>query len=178
MRRHAWSALALAVPAMMIAGCGRREAPPPSRPPSRPPAVEVRPADAAGYVSLASSIDLLVIQASQLAVSQARSPRVRDVAAMLVRDHNGASAQLSFAGRRLNLLPSASMLAEHRAMLEEVRNSSDFDASYRSAMIRAHEQGLRLHGDYAATGTSPTLRPVAEVVAPIMRRHLDELRGL
>ena len=178
MRRLARTAVLLGLSALVLVGCGRREAPPPSRPATRPPPSEVRPASAADYVAFASSIDLLVIQASQLATSQARSPRVRDVAAMLIRDHNGASAQLSFAGRRLNLLPSASMQPQHRAMLDQLSTTGDFDATYRSIMISAHEQGVKLHGDFAARGESPTLRPVAEVVAPIMRRHLDALRGL
>ena len=163
---------------LALVGCGRRDAPPPRPVPTRPPAVQVRPLSSADYVATASSINLFVIQASQMAVSRALRPRVRDIAAMLVRDHEGVSAQMSMQGRRVNLLPSATMMPRHRVMLDQIHNASDFDASYRNLMIAVHEEGLRVHSAYAARGESPTLRPVAELAAPIMRRHLGDLRGL
>jgi putative membrane protein len=178
MRTATRSLIIFGLGTLALAGCGRREAPPPRPVPTRPPAVEVRPLSSANYVATSSSIDLFVIQASQMATSRARSPRVRDIAAMLVRDHQGVSAQMSFAGRRVNLLPPASMMPRHRAMLDQIHNASDFDASYKGLMIAVHEEGFRVHNAYAARGDSPTLRPVAEMAAPAMRRHLEELKGL
>lgn len=175
-KRHLHNLAILIAGTLIIAGCARREAPPPRPVPPRPPVI-VAPASAAQYVATASSIDLFVIEASRMASSRARSARLQDFAAMLVRDHQGTSAQLSFAGRRLNLLPSATMAANYRAMLDELNNSPDFDATYVRQMIQVHEAGVRLHGNFARAGNSPTLRPVAELAFPAMRRHLDDLRG-
>ena len=163
---------------VLLGGCGRADAPPPPRPAPRPAPVEVRPLSSAAYVAEASSIDLLIIQASELAASRSSSSAIRDLAAMLARDHRGTSAQLSFAGRRLNLLPSATLSVGHRAVLDQLATTADFDSSYVTQMVRIHERGLQLHGDYLRRGDSPTLKPVAEMVAPVMRRHLDRLRGL
>ena len=162
----------------ILSGCGRQPAPPAPPAPVIPSRVEVTPLSPSDYVATASSIDLLVIQASQLAQTKARGSSLRELAARLMADHNGVSAQLSLAGRRLNLLPSATMMPRHQAMLEELKGSWDFDAAYKRIMIAAHEQGVRVHGDFAQAGTSPTLRPVAEIAFPAMRHHLDELRGL
>ena len=167
--------------AALLAACARKEAPPapPARPaPVTPSRVEVLPLSPADYVATASSIDLLVIQASQLAQTKARFSSVRELAARMLADHSGISAQFSFAGRRLNLLPAATLLPRHQAMLNEVKTAWDFDASYKRAMITAHEEAVRVHGDFAKAGNSPTLRPVAELAYPAMRQHLDELRGL
>lgn len=163
---------------LLLAGCGRREAPPAPPIAPAPVRVDVIPLSPSDYVATASSIDLLVIEASKLAQAQSQSARVRAIAAMLLADHGGVSAQLSFAGRRLNLLPSATMMQRHQAMLSDLRAAPDFDASYKRIMIAAHEQGMRVHGDFAKAGNSPTLRPVAEISFPAMRRHLDQLRGL
>lgn len=178
--RHALRFLVtLGLGALLLAGCARREAPP-TAPPARPapPRVEITPLSLSDYVATASSIDLLVIQASRLAQARAQSARVRALAETLQADHGGMSAQLSFAGRRLNLLPSATMMPRHQAMLAEVQAAADFDATYKKVMIAVHEQGVRVHGDFARAGNSPTLRPVAEIAFPAMRRHLDQLRGL
>jgi putative membrane protein len=130
------------------------------------------------YVATASSIDLLVMQASRMAQSRSQNARLRAVADTLLADHGGVSAQLSFAGRRLNFLPSATMMPRHQAMLDELTAAPDFDPAFRRIMIAVHEQGVRVHGDFARAGDSPTLRPVAEIAYPAMRRHLDQLRGL
>lgn len=168
----------LGLGAVLLAGCARREAPPTAPPAPRPPPVEVAPLSPSGYVATASSIDLLVIEASRLAQERAQGARVRAVAATMLADHAGVSAQLSFAGRRLNLLPSATLLPRHQAMLADLRAAPDFDSAYKRIMTAVHEQGVRVHGDFARAGSSPTLRPVAEIAFPAMRRHLDQLRGL
>lgn len=171
--------VAVAVGTLMLGGCARREAPPPAPPaPPAPTRVEVLPLSPADYVATASSIDLFVIEASRLAQGRSGSVRLRSLADRLLADHGGTSSQLSFAGRRLNLLPSATLSPRHRAMLDELRAAPDFDASWKRLMIAVHEQGVRVHGDFARAGDSPTLRPVAEIAFPAMRRHLDELRGL
>ncbi len=170
--------IVLGLGASILTGCGRREAPPTAPPLPAPPPIQVTPLSPSAYVATASSIDLLVIQASRLAGASGQSARVRAIAATLLTDHGGVSAQLSFAGRRLNLLPSATLMPRHQAMLADLKAAPDFDAAYKRIMIAVHQQGVRLHGDFARAGNSPTLRPVAEIAFPAMRRHLDQLRGL
>lgn len=178
MRHASRCILTFGLGALLLAGCARREAPPPAPPRPVPPPVAITPLSPSAYVATASSIDLLVIEASRLAQARTQNARVRAVASTLLADHGGVSAQLSFAGRRLNLLPSAMLMPRHQAMLTELRGAADFDAAYKRIMIAVHEQGVRLHGDFARAGNSPTLRPVAEIAFPAMRRHLDQIRGL
>jgi putative membrane protein len=85
---------------------------------------------------------------------------------------------LSLAGRRLNLLPSATLLPQHQAMLDELAGSSNFEAAYLRLQRQVHGQGLALHADYASRGTSATLGPVAANAAAVERRHLELLRDL
>ena len=59
----------------------------------------------------------------------------------MIADHQGTSAQLSFGGRRLNLLPSATLLPAHQALFDELSASGDFDATYRRQQIAVHQSG-------------------------------------
>jgi putative membrane protein len=129
-------------------------------------------------VANASSIDLFIIGSSELALQRSSNPRVHEVAQMMIAAHKGTSAQLSLEGRRLNLLPSASLSARHQAMLNALEQAPNFDAVYRSQQMAVHQEGLALHRQYAARGTSPTLRPVAAVVLPIFQRDLRLLQYL
>ena len=176
MRRLAQTTVALGA-LLLASSCGRAPRPAPVAAPS--PAVIAAPVmiSAAAYVAAASSIDLFEMKSAELALQRAREPSTRALAERLLSAHQGTSAQLSYAGRRLNLLPSASLSPEHQAMLDQLAAASDFDSTYRAQQRTVIEQGVRLHGGYARTGDSPTLRPVAENAENVMRANLQALRG-
>lgn len=162
----------------IAAGCARQPEPPPApvRPAEEP--VVVRPLFAADYVAAAASIDLFAIRSSELALQRATDPRLRDVARMLIDAHRGTSAQLSLAGRRLNLVPPATMKPNHQALLAELSAASDFDRTFVRQQLAVHREAVKLHRDFAERGESPTLRPVAANAAPIVERHIGRLSAL
>lgn len=171
--------------AFVLTSCAAEErraapAPAPQRPPKLPsPAVAQRPAPSnAGYVAAAGSIDLFEIRSSELALQRSVDRRVRDFALMMINAHKGTSSQLSLAGRRLNLLPSALLRPKHQAMLDQLRASPNFDTLYRQQQLATHREALALHREYWARGTSPTLRPVAIAAYPVIERHLRMIRYL
>jgi putative membrane protein len=174
-------AFELATIAILLAGCAR-EAPPSAPPPyarhAPPRAAPGAAASPAQYVAQASSIDLFLIGASELALRKSSNARTREFAQVEIAAHKGTSAQLSLEGRRLNLLPSATLSPRHQAMLNDLDRSTDFDALYRRDELAVHQEAEALHGRYAVAGTSPTLRPVAQLILPIVQRHLRMLKYL
>ena len=172
----------LGVTTLMIALAGCASAPstrPAPRPqPNRPVRSLPGAVSAATYVSQAASIDLFVVKSCELAALRSLTPTLRRTAEQLLADHQGTASQLSFAGRRLELLPSASLLPQHQAMLDELAASSDFDRTFVRLQRAVHGQALALHSDYARRGASPTLQPVAANAAAIEQRHLALLNRL
>jgi putative membrane protein len=154
---------------LFIAGCAsnvpQQPRPAPRNAPSQRPLTG--PVSPETYVAQAASIDLFVIKSSELALSRSSNSAIRDVATRLISAHQGTASQLSFAGRRLNLLPSAALLPQHQAMLDELNASGDFDRAYVRLQRSVHGQALALHNDYARRGTSPTLRRVAANAAAV-----------
>ena len=179
MRSSRFLALCLVLTA---AGCARDERRPAPVPPQRPaypaptsPSVDI---SAAAYVANAAAIDLYEIRSAELALQRSSNRAIQEFASMMIAAHRGTSAQLSFAGRRLNLLPSATLDAKRQAMLDQLQSSADFDRLYRDQQRTVHAEALALHRSYAARGTSPTLRPVASAMVPIVERHMRLLRYL
>ena len=172
--------LLAAVATLAVAGCAREREPvppaPPREVPRRPPPAPAP--SAADYVSRAGSIDLFVIRSSELALARSQDLPLREFARQMIRAHTGTSGQLSFAGRRLNLLPSVTLRPEHEAMMQQLVESPDFDRLYWRQQVSVHEQSIDLHARYSARGRSPTLRPVASAALPIERRHLAQLRAM
>ena len=170
----------LLVAAATLAACATR--PPVQYPPQARPAPAPRPlpgaVSPATYVAQAASIDLFVVRSSELALVRSSRREVRDFASRMIAAHQGTAAQLSFAGRRLDLLPAASMLPQHQAMYDQLEASTGFDATYLRLQRAIHGASLSLHADFAARGDSPTLRPVARNAAAVERSHLEMLRRL
>jgi putative membrane protein len=178
MRQYEKVILIGGIATLALAGCVGTTRPASAPPPRAPVVIRGIPMQAAPYVAAASSIDLYEIKSSQLAQTRAGDARLRDFAMMMVSAHQGLAAQLSLAGRRLNLLPSAQLLPEHQRMIDTLESTMDFDATYRGQQIQVHEEALKLHSDFASRGESPTLRPVAANAASIERAHLARLRGM
>ena len=172
--------LAGAVGFALLAGCGTTPAPEPARPVarSRPPVVRSIAVSPAQYVTTASSTSLYVIKASELVSQRAAGSRVGNLARQFAADQEGVGSQLSFAGRRLDLLPSATLDPAHQAMLDALSASPDPAGTYVSQLSTLLRQGATFHRQYERYGTSPTLRPVASMAAPVFERELSQLRGL
>ncbi|HKC04007.1 MAG TPA: DUF4142 domain-containing protein [Sphingomicrobium sp.] len=168
------------VVAIALAGCATRQPGPTASEPGGTYAPRSLPGSVspATYVTQAASIDLLVVRSSELAQLRSADPRLRNAANTLMADHKGLASQLSFAGRRLNLLPGATLLPQHQAMYDELAASGNFDQTFIRQQRAIHGAALSLHADYARRGSSPTLRPVAANAAAVERGDLEMLRRL
>jgi len=165
---------------LLVAGCGTSPLPEPYRPVqrSRPPVVRSISISPAQYVSTASSASLYVIKASQLISERTGNSAIGNTARQFVSEQEGVGSQLSFAGRRLNLLPAAALSPAHQAMFDALSASPDPARTYVTQLSTLLRQTAIFHRQYERYGTSPTLRPVASMAAPVFERELSQLRGL
>lgn len=113
------------------------------------------------YFAQATSIDLFVIRAADIALKRSTGPG-RSFALQAIQHHQALSAQLAFAGRYLDLLPSRVLPAEYQQMLDLLIATDNFDRVYLAQQRLVCGRALRLHSQFAQAGTSATLRPVAQ----------------
>ena len=175
--RAATQLLTAGLAGLLITGCASRQAAPPASPAiitAAPAAAALAPAI---YMQLAASSALFAVRASELAAERANDPRLRDVARAIAQDQRGIGSQLNFAGRRLDLLPSASMSDAQAADLERLRTTAQFDQLYRQLVRPVLTRAYQAHSSFAVRGASPTLRPVAKMAAPATRRNIEQLRA-
>jgi putative membrane protein len=127
-------------------------------------------------MSIAGDISLYAVRASEIAIERSADERTRVLAQGVLVDQRGVASQLSMAGRRVNLLPDASLTPLLEEELEALRRSGDVDRDYRRLVANALSGVLEAHETFARAGTSATLRPVAQMAAPVTRRNLDAVR--
>jgi putative membrane protein len=168
--------IAAAASAMVLGGCAMNMADD-----TRAMAGDMTPEDRMGYVTMAAASDLFEIQSSQLALSRAQRPEVRDFAQMLVTHHTQTTQQLTTAAQAAGMSPPPPMLMPmQQRMMEELQQASgaNFDRVYMRQQVPAHEMAVALHSNYAARGDAPALRTVAGAAVPIVQQHLDRAREL
>jgi putative membrane protein len=137
--------------------------------------------EGSGYAAAAAASDQFEIQSSQLALSQAQRPEVRDFAQMLVMHHTQTTQRLSTAAQASGLTPPPPALtAAQQRMLTQLQQApaGTFDQVYLQQQVPAHEMALRLHHNYALGGDNPELRRVAASAVTVVQRHLDEIRRI
>lgn len=161
---------------LLLSGCASREAAAPAAPAAVRTLPVVTALAPAIYMQVAASSALFAVRASELAAERSTDPRLRDVARTIAQDQRGIGSQLNFAGRRLDLLPTAALTDEQASDLERLRSAGQVDALYRQIMGPVLARALQAHSAFATRGASPTLRPVARMAAPATRRNLELLR--
>jgi putative membrane protein len=142
---------------------------------------DMTPEDRMGYVTLAAASDMFEIQSSQMALTKAQNPAIRDFAQMMVTHHTQTSQQLMAAAQAAGMSPPPPMLpAPVQRMLSELQQASGakFDRVYMRQQVLAHQMALALHRNYAASGDTPALRQVAAAATPIVEQHLVRARQL
>ena len=166
-----------ALAALALASCASRAPSPRPAPPVGEPVAE-RPLSSAAYLARAASIDLYQVRAGELAQQRSGSAAGRAFAGRMIEEHRGMAAQLSLAGRRLNLLPPTVLQPEQQEWLNQLASSAEFDVDYRRQQIAAHGSAYRLHYAFANGGDSPTLRLVARSAAGFELEHGRGARSL
>ena len=168
--------LATAGSALACAGCASERGAParPVAARAAPPvrSIAVSPAD---YVARAASASLFVIKASEQIAEREGYSGLGQAARRFQSEQQGVGSQLSFAGRRLNLLPSATLLPADQMLLDELRASANPGATYVRQLKNSLPRALSLHRQYQRYGTSPTLRPVAAMAAPVFAAELEAI---
>lgn len=160
------------------AGAPAAEAPAPepaaaAAPPSMP---------AADYVATAGVADLYEIEAARIAEGRSQNDEVKALAKMLAADHaksaDDLKAAVSQSGQSLAI--PAALPSDRQAQIEALNAATptDFDAVWLTQQVQAHEQALTLHQRYAENGEAPALKAFAAATAPVIQRHLDQVRQL
>lgn len=152
-----------------------------SNPPPAPPVDTSSPLYAPNYLGMAGSSDQFEIQSGQLAQQMSQNPAIRQMGQMLVADHTNSTQQLMAAAQSAGIAaPPPAMRPEHAAMLQQIQSAppGQFDMIFRDVQIKAHQQALQLHQNYAASGDVPALRATAGAIVPVVQNHLNMLQGM
>jgi putative membrane protein len=130
--------------------------------------------DASFYRSLAEG-GMAEVRLGKLAQQKAEDPNVKDFAAMMVKDHSAANAQLrALAATKDVTLPKGPGIKARAKKTElEALSGHAFDSSYIASQIKAHEDTVALLQKEISSGTDDDAKAFAQKVLPTVQNHLQ-----
>lgn len=120
------------------------------------------------------------IELSKLAQTKTSSTKIKDFAAMMVKDHSAAGDSLTIIAKNKGITLPTSMDATHKAKYDSLSNLSGagFNKAYITIMVADHKGALNLMQTEASSGKDAALKAFAAKTATIVQMHLDAANKL
>ncbi|MGH7559408.1 MAG: DUF4142 domain-containing protein [Gemmatimonadales bacterium] len=128
--------------------------------------------------------NLAEVEIGKLAEKQGSTAEVRDIGAMLVRDHTKKRETAQELAKKLGITPTlppdGKDAEDHTAKLKDLgdKKGTDFDKAFLEITIGMHEQTLEdVREKLIPAATNPELKALLEQGLPGVQAHLDRLQS-
>ena len=128
----------------------------------------------AAFMTAAGRGGLAEVQMGQLAQRNGGSEAVKRFGRRMVEHHGRSNQEMAALAQRKQVAPPDAMGAEHQRIYDDLSKlrGRAFDRAYAQAMVRDHQEDLRLYQEEAANGTDPDVKAFAARHVPVLQEHL------
>lgn len=134
------------------------------------------------FANTVAASDAYEIEAGKLAQQKASTQALKDFGKMMVDGHSTTTEKLKALASNTDpdITPDATLTAEQQANLQTLRDATgaDFDTAYKAQQVAAHTKALAALKDYAAGGDVAQFKTFAGETAPVVKMHLDKIKGM
>jgi putative membrane protein len=145
-------------------------------------AAETAPKATQDFIDTAAVANKFEIDTSELALKYGKGEDVKKFAQEMIDDHTKIGEEFKATLTTANITPPADGLdMAHKAKYAKLRlftTANGFDASYISEQLAAHQEAVKLFGDYAANGPTPAVKEFAAKTLPKLEHHLAMVKEL
>jgi putative membrane protein len=134
----------------------------------------------AKFATDAANGGLTEVAAGKVAEQKAVNQKVKDFAAMMVKDHGKANEELMAIAKAKNItLPAAPGQDQQKELSDlSAKSTSDFDKAYVDAMVDGHKKAISLFEDASKNCKDAELKTFATNTLPIIKGHLAEIEAI
>jgi putative membrane protein len=120
------------------------------------------------------------VRASQFALAQAGSDKVKQFARQMIQDHTRANQELAALAARKGWPVPPGVAPKHIDLLQQLgrQTGSNFDRQYAEIQVKAHEEAVALFEAQAAGGQDADLKQWTGKTLPTLKEHLKMARDL
>ncbi len=148
-------------------------------PPGDSAAVPLTKADADFLVNTASG-EMLELQLAEMARDKATNQRVKDLGALILKDHEDTEAKLKKLAAAKNVTLPADISNNQQKRKEDLlkKKGIEFDRTYVDLTVNDHNKDIKDFGRAAKNLTDPDVKSFASNSLPLLYTHLDSARSI
>jgi len=122
---------------------------------------------------------LTEINASKVAETNSKNPRVISFAKMMVTDHTQAGDELEKIGINKRVAEGDTVNAEHKQQITAIsaKKGAGFDKAYMQMMVTDHQNAVKLFTN-AASDKNTDIKNFAKKTLPALKMHLDSANAI
>ncbi|MDN3550639.1 DUF4142 domain-containing protein [Mucilaginibacter aquaedulcis] len=134
----------------------------------------------AKFATDAANGGLTEVAAGKIAQQKAINQKVKDFAAMMVKDHSKANDELMAIAKTKNITLPAAPSEDKQKELTDLsgKSTSDFDKAYVDAMVDGHKKTIALFEDASKNCKDAELKAFATNTLPTIKGHLAEIEAI
>jgi len=128
----------------------------------------------ADFAVAAADGGMLEVELGKMAVKKGMNKQIKNLGAMMVKDHSKANEELKSAAKALNItLPSSmSDKCEKKVADLSAKTGADFDKAYSDLMVSDHKDDIDEFKKEADKGKNSVLTAWAKSKLPVLEHHL------
>jgi putative membrane protein len=135
--------------------------------------------DDSTFVMEAASGGMMEVEAGNLAQQKAANQRVKDFAAMMVRDHSQANQELKSMVASRNFMLPDSLSKMHRSHVQNLQKATNnFDKTYMNMMVKDHNEDVSKFEKASRNLTDAQLKAWAAKTLPVLKMHRDSAQAI
>jgi putative membrane protein len=125
------------------------------------------------FVMKAAQGGLAEVETGKLASAQAGDASIKQFGEKMVQDHGKANDELTQIAKGKGIQPPSAPDASHQAVAKRLQGlkGAEFDRAYAAAMVKDHDETLKLFQAQAKSGQDAELKSFAEKTLPTLEEH-------
>jgi putative membrane protein len=123
---------------------------------------------------------LMEVELGRYAQQNAQNPRVKNFAAMMVKDHSKANDELKALAAQKNVTIPTALDDKHMDKMNDIKEKrgAEFDKAYMNEMVDDHEKDVDKFKRQAENGNDSDVKAFAAKTLPILLMHQDSAKQI
>jgi putative membrane protein len=120
------------------------------------------------------------VELAKLAETKATNAKVKEFAAMMIKDHTKANEELMALAKTKNITLPTTPGADQQKVMDDLskKSGADFDKGYVDAMVTDHDKDVSLFEKASSDCKDAELKSFAVKTLPVLKMHQESIKNI
>jgi putative membrane protein len=136
--------------------------------------------DDAEFAVEAANGGMAEVELAKLAETKATSPKVKEFAAMMIKDHTMANEELMALAKTKNITLPTTVGVDQQTVMGDLQKKAgaEFDKGYVDAMVKDHDKDVTLFEKASTDAKDADIKSFATKTLPTLKMHQQAIKAI